>query len=483
MKILFSVLRPTVLKNFESVIRMLSARGHEVELLVHSRLDDPKLGGLVPSLVAETGVSLVKPPPNPPTHARMIRRAATARASLDYLRLLDARFSVVERRALSGVPPGTRRVAGFPFLRTSTGRRLLRRAFLAADRTVRADPSLLRFLEAGRPDIVLFTPYVERRRTPRPVDFVQPELLRAARRLRIPTVVCVASWDHLTLKSSLCPQPDRVFVWNELQRREAYDLHDVSPERVFVTGAQCYDEWLSWRPRPRADFCSRVGLDPERPYVLYTGFTPSRNGPSEVDFVLRWLDALRGDDDSIVARAGVLVRPHPGRIEVWRDVDLTQYENVVVFPREHGYPTDVETKSDYFDSIHHSAAVVGLGTSAMLEAGLIGRPVLTILAPEYQRLQMDRPHFRYLREVGGGLMHTADGLDEHVQLLRRALGPDGADWARSAGTFVHEFLRPHGLDVEATPIFVDEVEQLASRAGAKSAPARSAYDAGRARSA
>ena len=28
-------------------------------------------------------------------------------------------------------------------------------------------------------------------------------------------------------------------------------------------------------------------------------------------------------------------------------------------------------------------------------------------------------------------------------------------------SFVREFLRPHGLDVEATPIFVDEVERLA----------------------
>jgi hypothetical protein len=462
-KILFSVLRPTVLKNFESVIRLLSARGHDVELVVHSRLDDPKLGGLVASLAAEPGVSLVRPP-RISLDTRAIRRAASARSSLDYLRLLDPRFAAVERSALNGVPLGTRRAAELPFLRTAAGRRLLRRAFIAVDRTVPASPSLVRFVEQRRPDIVLFTPYVERRGDPRPVDVVQPELLRAARRLRIPTVVCVASWDHLTLKSSLCPRPDRVFVWNELQRREAFELHDVSPDRVFVTGAQCYDEWFGWPPTPRAEFCARVGLDPGRPYALYTGFTPSRNGPSEVDFVLRWLDALRSDADPLVARAGVLVRPHPGRIAVWRDVDLTRYENVVVFPREHGYPTDVETKSDYFDSIHHSAAVVGLGTSAMLEAGLIGRPVLTILAPEFRSLQMDRPHFRYLREVGGGLMRVADGLDEHVRLLRQALGPHGADWARDAGTFVREFLRPHGLDVEATPIFVDEVERLASRA-------------------
>ena len=35
-----------------------------------------------------------------------------------------------------------------------------------------------------------------------------------------------------------------------------------------------------------------------------------------------------------------------------------------------------------FDTAYHSAALVGLNTSAELEAGIVGRPVLTILAPE-----------------------------------------------------------------------------------------------------
>ena len=461
MRVLFSILRPTVLKNFETVIRMLSARGHEVELVVHSRLDDPKLGGLIPSLTREPGVLLVKPP-KAPTQSRSLARAAALRSSLDYLRLLEPRFSPVERQVLNGVPSVTRLAAGLPYLRTPAGRRLLRKACVVADRAARANASLVRFLEERQPDILLLTPYVERRREPRPVDSVQPELLRAARQLGIRNVVCVASWDHLTLKSSLFPQPDRVLVWNEIQRREADELHGVSAERVVVTGAQCYDEWFGWTPRSRAEFSARIGLDPERPYVLYTCLSASRRGPSEAEFVLRWLDALRGSDDPVVANAGVLVRPHPGRTELWQGVDLSRYDNVVVFPREHGFPTDVEGKADYFDSIYHSGAVVGLNTTALIEAGLIGRPVMAILAPEFQKLQMDRPHFRYLREVGGGLVHVADGLDEHVRLLGQALGPEGAQWSEDGRAFVREFLRPHGLNVEVTPIFVHEIERLAS---------------------
>ena len=461
MKVLFSILRPTVLKNFESVVRLLSARGHEVELVVHSRVRDPKLGDLIPSLVAEPGVSLVKPPRAAPD-PQAVARTAAARASLDYLRYLDPRFLPEELGRLDGVPRRTRAAAELPFLRSRAGRRLLRKALLAADRTVRTTPELVHYLRRRRPDVVLLTPYIERRLDPQPVDAVQPELLRAARRLGIPNGVCIASWDHLTIKSSLCPQPDRVLVWNESQRREASELHGVPPERIVVTGAQCYDEWFRWQPTPRAGFCAKVGLDPRRPYVLYTcGISPKR-GPSEVEFFLRWLAALRSAGDPVVARAGVLLRPHPGRTELWRDVDLSQYEDLFVFPRENAFPTDANAKADYFDSIYHSGAVVGLNTSAMLEAGLIGRPVLTFLHHEFERYQTGLPHFRYLREVGGGLVHAAEGLDEHLRLLSRALGPEGADWGQSGRTFVREFLRPHGLEVDATPIFVDELERLAS---------------------
>jgi hypothetical protein len=465
MKVLFSVLRPTVLKNFESVVRLLSARGHEVDLVVHSRLKDPKLGDLVPSLAAEPGVSLVKPPGEPPDD-RAVRWTAAVRSSLDYLRFLEPRFVPEQVNRLNGVPRGTRRAAALPWFRGPAGRSVLRKALMAADRVVPTSRELVRYVERREPDVVLFTPYVERRVEPRPVDAVQPELLRAARRAGKPNVVCVASWDHLTLKSSIWPQPDRVFVWNETQRREAHELHGVPLERVVVTGAQCYDEWFTWQARPRGEFCSRVGLDPDRPYLLYTCLVTPRSGPSEVDFVFRWIDALRSDDDPLVGRVGVLVRPHPGRTENWRDVDVSRFGNAVVFPRDHGFPTDAEEKSDYFDSIYHSGAVVGLNTSAMLEAGLIGRPVLAIVPPEFRKLQMDRPHFRYLLDVAGGLVHTAESLDEHVALVRRALGPDGATWCRTGAAFVEEFLRPRGLDAEVTPIFVDEIERLVSRAAA-----------------
>src|SRR5207248_1363797 len=81
-----------------------------------------------------------------------------------------------------------------------------------------------------RPDVVLFTPYLG-------LDSVQPDFLRAAQALGLRTAICVKSWDNLSSKSVIRPIPDRLFVWNEIQREEARTLHGVPPERVAVTGA------------------------------------------------------------------------------------------------------------------------------------------------------------------------------------------------------------------------------------------------------
>ena len=117
------------------------------------------------------------------------------------------------------------------------------------------------------------------------------------------------------------------------------------------------------------------------------------------------------------------------------------------------------SKADYYDSIYHSAGLVGLNTTAMIEAGVIGRAVFTILTDEFWAAQQGTIHFRYLLEVGGGLVRVARGVDEHAAQLAEALAdPDRA--GRRVEGFVREFVRPHGLAVPATPIFVRELERL-----------------------
>ena len=51
--------------------------------------------------------------------------------------------------------------------------------------------------------------------------------------------------------------------------------------------------------------------------------------------------------------------------------------------------------------------MIGLNTSAFIEAAIVGRPVHTIVVPEFAERQEGTVHFHYLKSVGGGVFRLA----------------------------------------------------------------------------
>ncbi|MGI8597398.1 MAG: hypothetical protein ACR2LY_08970 [Thermoleophilaceae bacterium] len=313
-------------------------------------------------------------------------------------------------------------------------------------------PGAARLVAEQRPDAVVATSLAE-------LGSPQTDYVRAAKAKGVPTILCVASWDNLTNQGGIRELPDLVTVWNEAQRREAVELHGVPSERVVATGAQVYDHWFEWRPSlERRAFAERVGLPPEGPFLLWLGSSPFI-APREAEFVLGWLRGLRARPEPELAGAGVLVRPHPQNAAQWEGVDLSGLGPVAVWPRGGADPVDARSKRDFFDSMYHCVAVVGVNTSALIESAIVGRPVFTLLASEFRAGQVGTLHFEHL--ASGGLLNVAETFDEHARQLSAALraGPGGPELNRA---FLESFVRPRGLGVPATPLLVDALESTVS---------------------
>jgi hypothetical protein len=314
------------------------------------------------------------------------------------------------------------------------------------------DPRIRRYIEDLRPDLLLITPLID-------LGSSQIDYLRAARGLGIPTALSVWSWDHLSSKALIRVRPDRLFVWNEVQRDEAARFHGIPADQVVVTGAQCFDRWFDREPsRPRAEFCRRAGLPDDRPFVLYVCSALFRGSPSEAAFAREWVRAIRASADPGLRRLNILVRPHPQRLDEWRGA--SPLEGAVLWGSN---PVDDESRADYFDSLYHSAAVVGLNTSALVEAAIVDRPVYTLLLPPFRDNQEGTFHFHHLMTVGDGFLHVARSIDDHVRQLAAAAHGSVPNTNRR---FVERFIRPRGRAVPATPVFVEAVERLATQPAA-----------------
>lgn len=459
MKILFSALHFGFFRNFESVVRDLASRGHEI-LLTADEPEDLGGRGLVERLAATHAGVRVTWTPSYDGEA-WFRVARRLRQGIDYLRFLEPRyepFPKLRERAADRAPLALTEALRMPGTHGATLRRLLTRSLAALDRAMPRNAAMDRFLETERPDVALFAS-VTNPRAP------QLDHLRSARALGIPTGVCVYSWDHLSSKALIRVLPDRVYVWNETQKREAVDLHGLPADRIVVTGAQVYDQWFGRQPsQSRDSFAAEVGLPAGRPLFLYvcSALTPD---PGEARFVRAWVASIRRDADARVRNAAILIRPHPERRKEWAETDWSALGPIAITGQN---PVSAEAKASYYDALHYSSAVVGLVTSAFLEAAIAGRPVLTVMLPEFRIHQEGMLHFRYLLEVEGGLLSVARTMDEHVEQLKAVIGGDRS-WEARQQRFLQAFVRPRGLDVPATPVFADEVEALA-RAGTVAVP-------------
>jgi FkbM family methyltransferase len=245
-------------------------------------------------------------------------------------------------------------------------------------------------------------------------------------------------------------------------KREAVEMHGVEPDRVAVTGAQPFDHWFTWQPSTtRDEFCARVGLNAAHGYVLYlcsSKFVAREEAP----FVRQWVQQLRQSSAEQVSSLGVLVRPHPQNAAQWRQFDATGLANFSIYPPGGAPPVDANTRSDYYDSIHHSVAVVGINTTAEIESAIVGRPVFTVLAPEFRETQEGTLHFEHLRADTNGLVHVARDFGEHLTQLEMAIGEPLHDHEKGR-RFVERFVRPHGLDAAATPRLVAALEAVGAR--------------------
>jgi hypothetical protein len=477
-RLLFAIPHAGYLRNFESTLRLLAERGHAVIVAMGSKgklaLADPErrlaeLASELPGLIVKPGVERI------PAARKEDRLGRELRSWLDYMRYFDASFeNGTKLRARAAEPLGarvvevTRAAAADPSVL-----RALRASVAAVESLLPVPHCVTRYVEDCAPNAVIVSPLMQK-------GSPQAAYLGAAHQLGIPCGLCVASWDNMTTSTLIHGAPDLVTVWNDLQLEEAVRLHGVPRERVAVIGAPLHDRWFDSRPATtRAEFCARVGLPDDRPYILYVGSSP-HIAPAEERWIARWAARIRDTGPEDVARAAILIRPHPHN---QLDTDLAAQRRLQNLPQAAIYPprNDVRVSAaahqEYFDSIHHSAAVVGVNTSAMIEAAIVGRGVHVLMSKQLRDGHEGRPHFEHLLSAGGGLLRASMTIPDHVEGLARAIrGEDALEDRQRARRFLGAFVRPHGLQTPVTPLMVDALESLAERRRKRSDQSRPALE-------
>ena len=288
--------------------------------------------------------------------------------------------------------------------------------------------------------------------------------------------VLVASWDNLSSKGRVRTLPDAVLVWNEAQRDEAVALHGVPPSRVVADRRPAVRSLV----RPLADVDSqrqfrRAGRPSRRPRVravrrLHSAGRSTRRRSGAT--------SSRGPRRSARSDDPLGARPRRARAPASDDGDAGRRRprrSAIARTWSCGAASPVRRSCDddrdaYFDSIQHATAVLGINSSAMIEAAIVGRPVYTVRLPELYEMQRGLLHYHHLLPENGGFLREATSWDEHVAMLTADLRDPAPNRERQL-RFLTSFVRPLGLEQPATPLVADAIERLGR--SSPSAPSRS----------
>lgn len=450
LRVLLVVRHQLFLRLIEPWVRALIERGDTVEVSIMTSRNETVIGdAALLTMIGDTPISQA-----PLSKGGLARLVLALRMLQDYLRYLDPIYDECEalrNRAAAPIPWLIRAALKVLGTRLHGIRWFFIYLMRLFERLLPCDPLVQDFLAKRSFDVMLVTPLVD------PTSG-ECEYLKCAIRRGDKTALIVASWDNLTNKGLIQFAPDRIFVWNQLVADEVERLHRLPRDKVVVTGAPVFDPWFVMKPHTsREGFCAGLGLDTSKAIILYL-CSSKFIAADEVESIKSWLKKVRNHPDPIIRHANVLLRPHPGNPQQWGD--LQTLAHVAVWPPHGEQVVDTETRSRYFDSLHHCAVVVAINTSGMLESAIVGKPVLMLSDSRSHLTQEGTLHFRHL--LNGGLVHRVTSEADHFEQLGAFL--NGQDRGKAQrDRFILEFVRPLGLDVKPSSVGLRALDALCDR--------------------
>jgi hypothetical protein len=256
-------------------------------------------------------------------------------------------------------------------------------------------------------------------------------LLRAAKRLAIPTATVMLSWDNLTSKGYMNGLPDHLLVWSDLMAAEAVQFHDYPRDRILWTGAAQFDVYHAHRTNfDRQAWRRARGIADDTCLVMYGTINPAIL-PHEFAIVRQLADALRWGVGS--RRTHLWIRLHPQTIkgpfkqsiEPYRtlaSLDITVEEPPVQSSVLH-WDLPREDALHLANLLTASDVVVSPGSTLMIDAACTDTPTVTVLfdgpkaVPAELSVQRFAKYTHYEKLLSTGGVALARDVEECSRLI------------------------------------------------------------------
>ncbi|MCD4743140.1 MAG: hypothetical protein K8R67_11760 [Desulfobacteraceae bacterium] len=287
-------------------------------------------------------------------------------------------------------------------------------------------------------------------------------------RLRgIPTIGNVFSWDHPF--HSHPSRPDQLTCWSAFMRDNLVDIGGFLPEQIEIIGAPGFDPYSDpdgkWT---RQEFCDKIGLDPDRPILLFATLGQMMPLWDETGTFRAFLEAL--DNAALPGPPQVVLRLHPVSVDYYFDEFRGRKD--IVFSRYSRYCPGMRWCPSRDETIlagnlmRHADVCISPGSTITIEAAIFDVPTIVptfnpIMSEEYEQFFKKnwlQKHFRFIVEEN--TIALVNSSDELITAVRRAL--DDRTWLAQGRKKIRDYVIGP-LDGRATERLAGVVVECASQ--------------------
>ena len=321
-------------------------------------------------------------------------------------------------------------------------------------------PRLFALLFQGRPHRNLFEKY-----QPSVVflsgiaTLADAEFLLEAKRRGIPTVGMACNWDHLN-KYYIPMRADYLLVQNEPMLREAVELQDYEPARVFPVGFAQFDAYARFGSGvvSREAFFKKFGIPHHKKLILFiSGAAYALDEPDILTEIVRWIE-----QDKFGLPVHLMIRPYV--IARDRDAEEAKYRqfknNPSVAFNSFRRDESEETRNYYLAMLYYADVVIPIFSTMAIEAAMFDKPTISIGFDGYQKRPFHQSvtrlehltHFKHVLKTGS--VTIVRSFDELYQHINRYLHAPEADSAQRKALVEKMCYRPDGRASERVADFV-----------------------------
>ncbi len=229
-----------------------------------------------------------------------------------------------------------------------------------------------------------------------PVNILEAQVLFAAKKNNIKTLIHLLSWDNITSKGRFPVEGDEYISWGPIMTNELIEYYQTPKTHIHECGVPHFDIHLGIKDKATPEnLLGELNLDQNKPYIVAAMSAP-RFSPHEIDIV-EWI-AQKIEKGELGKNMQLVIRPHPQNItgnmsdNKWlkRLKKLSSDKVAIDYPILTRSSIQWSMKNNDMIRLSHllgsSLVCINCGSTISIDSMLVGRPVIIASFDGYFRL-------------------------------------------------------------------------------------------------